>query len=97
VIGKDENQWYCQHDCPGGDKPGPIAKAAKAEEQADMKAPDQRSLRPILEFMLQQIDKHIAPPVPDSGEVELVSLGLHPSEWRPSHAAMNSRTAWHQT
>lgn len=25
VIGKDENQWYCLHDCPGGDKPGPIA------------------------------------------------------------------------
>lgn len=24
VIGKDENQWYCLHDCPGGDKPGPI-------------------------------------------------------------------------
>jgi hypothetical protein len=25
VIGKHEKQWYCLHDCPGGDKPGPIA------------------------------------------------------------------------
>jgi len=25
VIGKHENHWYCLHDCPGGDKPGPIA------------------------------------------------------------------------
>jgi hypothetical protein len=25
VIGKHEKQWYCLHDCPGGEKPGPIA------------------------------------------------------------------------
>jgi len=25
VIGKHETHWYCLHDCPGGDKPGPIA------------------------------------------------------------------------
>lgn len=25
VIGKHENHWYCLHDCPAGDKPGPIA------------------------------------------------------------------------
>lgn len=25
VIGKDENDWYCLHDCPNGDMPGRIA------------------------------------------------------------------------
>ena len=51
-------------------------------------------LLPILEFMLAQIDEHIHPPIADCAELELVSMGLHPSEWRAAQRALNPGIHW---
>jgi len=53
-------------------------------------------LRPILEFMLQQIDEHIRPPVVDGAEIEFLSMGMQPSEWRAGQRTQNAGVAWHQ-
>ena len=39
VIGKHENHWYCLHDCPGSDKPGPIANINAWAEKNGWSAP----------------------------------------------------------
>jgi hypothetical protein len=39
IIGKHEKQWYCLHDCPSGNKPGPIADINQWAAKQGWKAP----------------------------------------------------------
>lgn len=39
VIGQDEGDWYCLHDCPGGDKPGLIPDIKSWAKRFDWRVP----------------------------------------------------------
>jgi hypothetical protein len=47
VIGKHEDQWYCLHDCPNGDKPGAIANIATWASKNGWQVPQRPSRMPM--------------------------------------------------
>jgi hypothetical protein len=47
VIGKNEDQWYCLHDCPNGDKPGAIANIATWASKNGWQVPQRPTRMPM--------------------------------------------------
>jgi hypothetical protein len=47
VIGKHEDQWYCLHDCPNGDKPGAIANIATWASKNGWQVPQRPTRMPM--------------------------------------------------
>jgi hypothetical protein len=47
VIGKHANTWYCLHECPGGDKPGPIANISAWANANGWTAPKPPTRMPV--------------------------------------------------
>ena len=47
VIGKQENDWYCLHDCPGDDRPGIIPDINAWAERGGWKAPKPPTRVPV--------------------------------------------------
>jgi len=47
VIGKHADTWYCLHECPGGDKPGPIADISAWAKANGWTAPKPPTRMPV--------------------------------------------------
>jgi len=51
-------------------------------------------LRPILEFMLVQIERNLQPPINDDADVEFISTGPDETVWRAQRDALNPGLTW---